>query len=66
MTARFIPVALVAAVFAITFLSAPRLGGGWFWDIGNGLGFVAFAGILAQMIPAVKSGFRARHETLAC
>lgn len=36
----------LAAVFLVTFLGAPLLGGGWFWDLGNGIGFVAFAGLL--------------------
>jgi len=38
--------ATLAAVFAVTFLSAPAMGGGWFWDAGNGIGFAAFAGLL--------------------
>lgn len=37
---------LLAAVFLPTFLFAPTSGAGWFWDAGNGLGFVAFAGLL--------------------
>jgi len=37
---------VLAAVFLTTFLSAPTMGAGWFWDAGNGLGFVAFAGLL--------------------
>lgn len=41
----------VALVFAATFLVLPRNGGGWFWEAGNGLGFLAFAGLLFQMIP---------------
>jgi len=38
--------AVLAAVFLPTFLAAPTMGAGWFWDTGNGLGFAAFAGLL--------------------
>lgn len=30
----------------VTLLATPTLGGGWVWDIGNAIGFVAFAGLL--------------------
>ncbi len=44
---RMIPLlATMAVVFLITFLAAPTMGAGWFWDAGNGIGFVAFAGLL--------------------
>jgi len=36
----------MAVVFLITFLAAPTMGAGWFWDTGNGIGFAAFAGLL--------------------
>ena len=39
-------VAIFAAVFALTSLAEPLKGAGWFWDVGNGLGFGAFAGLL--------------------
>ncbi|TAK56526.1 MAG: hypothetical protein EPO25_00260 [Gammaproteobacteria bacterium] len=38
--------AALAAVFLISFLAAPLLGSGWFWDAGNALGFAAYAGLL--------------------
>jgi len=38
--------ATMAVVFLITFLAAPTMGAGWFWDTGNGIGFAAFAGLL--------------------
>ncbi len=38
--------AVGSAVFLMTFLAAPTMGAGWFWDAGNGLGFMAFAGLL--------------------
>ena len=43
MIALFIAFALV---FLLTLLAAPTLGSGWLWDLGNGLGFAAFAGLL--------------------
>ncbi|MBU3028733.1 ferric reductase-like transmembrane domain-containing protein [Paracoccus marinaquae] len=55
---------LVAVVFALTFLALPRLGGGWFWETGNALGFLALAGLLFQMIPYPRSGAARRHERL--
>ncbi len=36
----------MAVVFLTTFLAAPTMGAGWFWDAGNGIGFAAFAGLL--------------------
>jgi len=38
--------ATLAVVFMITFLGAPTMGAGWFWDAGNGIGFAAFGGLL--------------------
>ena len=38
--------AVFTAVFLPTLLAAPTMGGGWFWDAGNGLGFAAFAGLI--------------------
>lgn len=64
MTARFLPVAMVVTVFALTFLATFRLGSGWVWDIGNGLGFLAVAGLAIQMFPAARTGIRQRHELL--
>ncbi|MBN7795299.1 hypothetical protein [Parahaliea mediterranea] len=39
-------VTMFAAVYAMTFIATPSLGAGWFWDIGNGIGFAAFGGLL--------------------
>ena len=37
---------VLIAVFGMSFLATPGMGGGWFWDIGNGIGFAAFAGLI--------------------
>ena len=37
---------MAAAIFLLTMLASPTLGAGWFWDIGNALGFCAFVGLL--------------------
>ena len=55
---------LIALVFATTFILMARVGGGYFWDFGNALGFLAFAGILFQMIPYPRSKAARRHEQL--
>lgn len=53
---------VVVLVFAVTFLSLPRNGGGWFWDLGNGFGFLALAGLIFQMIPPRHARPGRRHE----
>lgn len=47
--------ATMMAVFVITFLRAPAMGAGLFWDTGNAIGFAAFAGLLYL---AITSGRR--------
>ena len=34
------------SVLFVTLIATPTLGAGWLWDTGNGVGFVAFAGLL--------------------
>lgn len=55
---------VIAAVFATSFLAEPFRGGGWFWDLGNALGLLAFAGLLFQMIPVPRKRSVRRHEVL--
>ena len=38
--------ATLGIVFLVSFLAAPAMGAGWFWDFGNGIGFAAFAGLI--------------------
>lgn len=57
-------VTLILLIFGISFLNLPRLGAGWLWDIGNGLGFLAFAGLLFQMIPVRRGRTLKQHELL--
>lgn len=56
--------AIFAAVFALTFLAAPLMGGGWFWDGGNGLGFAAFAGLLYLTITSSRRIDVRAHQLL--
>jgi len=51
-------------VFLITFLSAPTMGAGWFWDAGNGLGFAAFAGLLYLTITSTRRLEVRAHQVL--
>lgn len=55
---------IVALVFLVTFAATPTVGGGWSWDFGNALGFVALAGLLFQMIPYARTRATQRHERL--
>lgn len=57
-------VLVVVLTFGATFLTLPRNGDGWFWDIGGALGFPAFAGLLFQMIPHPRARTGTRHEAL--
>lgn len=52
------------AVFGVTFLAAPRMGGGWFWDFGNGIGFAAFAGLLYLSVSSLRRIELRRHQAL--
>ncbi len=53
-----------AAVFVVTFLAAPAMGGGWYWDLGNGLGFAAFAGLLYLCISSIRRVDLRRHQAV--
>ena len=57
---------VITLVFGVTFLVLPRNSGGWLWDIGGALGFLAFAGMLFQMIPYPRTSTNTskRHEVL--
>jgi len=57
-------IATVAAVFLITFLAAPTMGAGWFWDAGNGIGFAAFAGLLYLTITSNRRLDVRAHQVL--
>ena len=56
--------ATMAAVFVITFLGAPLMGAGWFWDTGNGIGFAAFAGLLYLTITSNRRLDVRAHQIL--
>ena len=55
---------MVGLVFAVSFAGGTRVGGGWFWDFGNALGFLALGGILFQMIPSARGAATRKHERL--
>lgn len=54
----------MAVVFLITFLGAPLMGAGWFWDTGNGIGFAAFAGLLYLTITSNRRLDVRAHQVL--
>lgn len=56
--------ATFAAVFLFTFLAAPTMGAGWFWDAGNGLGFAAFAGLLYLTVTSSRRIDVRAHQLL--
>lgn len=58
-------IATLATVFVITFIGAPAMGAGWFWDAGNGLGFAAFAGLLYLAISSNRRLDVRAHQLLA-
>ena len=57
-------IATLAAIFASTFLAAPTMGAGWFWDTGNALGFVAFGGLLYLTITSNRRLDVRAHQVL--
>ena len=56
--------ATLAIVFLITFLGAPTMGAGWFWDAGNGIGFAAFGGLLYLTITSNRRLDVRAHQVL--
>ena len=57
-------VTFFGAIALISFLSAPAMGAGWSWDIDNGLGFAALAGMLILSMPGGAQHDVRRHEWL--
>ena len=56
--------ATFAVVFSLTFLATPTMGAGWFWDVGNGLGFAAFAGLIYLSITSARRIDVRAHQVL--
>jgi len=56
--------ATLAVVFLATFLAAPTMGAGWFWDAGNAIGFAAFGGLLYLTITSVRRLDVRAHQVL--
>jgi len=57
-------VVTLAVVFVVTFLAAPTMGAGWFWDTGNAIGFAAFGGLLYLTITSVRRLDVRAHQVL--
>ena len=56
--------AVLLWVFCIALLLNPALSGGWFWDIGNGIGFAAMAGLLYLSLSSHRPLNVTRHQHL--
>jgi hypothetical protein len=57
--------AISALVFGVALLAAPRLGAGWFWSLGNGLGFAALAGMIYLSFDTRTGGKIRAHQLLS-
>ena len=57
--------AILGAVFLVTFVSRPLLGAGWYWELGNGIGFAAFGGLLYLTISSGRHLDVQLHQVLA-
>lgn len=57
--------ALFLCIFGLTFLIQPWLGSHWSWEAGNGLGFVALAGMAYLVFPFNVRKDQKAHEVLA-
>ena len=56
--------ATFSAVFLITFLAAPTMGAGWFWDAGNAFGFAAYSGLLYLTVTSSRRLDVRAHQVL--
>ena len=57
--------AIVVLVFAIALAAKPTSGDGWFWELGNGFGFLALAFLLVIVLNGrAKLGHSTRHRWL--
>jgi len=57
--------AILGVVLLVTFVSRPLLGAGWYWDLGNGIGFAAFGGLLYLTISSGRHLDVQLHQVLA-
>jgi len=51
--------------FGVALLAAPGMGGGWFWSIGNGLGFAVLAGMVYLSFDSRKGGKIRAHQLVS-
>lgn len=49
----------------ICLAATPTLGAGWLWELGNGMGFVAFSGLMFLNIPGASGKDIQTHKLLA-
>ena len=57
-------IVIIGSVFVAPLAGWPLHGGGWYWDVGNGLGFAAFGGLLYLMISSNRQFDVAAHRIL--
>ncbi len=58
-------VAITLLLFLVALLPLTRPGGGWFWELGNGLGFAALACILYLLIDTRRGGKVRAHQVIS-
>jgi hypothetical protein len=56
---------IMVAVFSATFLSSHHPAAGWYWELSNGLGFAAFAGLLYLCLLVPKRHTLSYHQQIS-
>ncbi len=54
----------MAATFAVAMMTLPMLGAGWFWDLGNAIGFAALAGLFYSSVVSSRPLAVPAHQLL--
>jgi len=57
-------IVIIGSVFVAPLAGWPLHAGGWYWDIGNGIGFAAFGGLLYLMISSNRQFDVTAHKVL--
>ncbi len=58
-------VGVFCAVLIVSFVTNPGLSGGWYWDLGNGLGFAALASLICLAVITPKLGGLRSHQWIS-